>query len=77
MYPGENEGLAAALAGVDIPDELQPAVRRHQASLASLIANLRSAGIGEDMVESSIHALVESYRAELTAAIGQLVDTRK
>jgi len=77
MYPGDNNGLAAALAGVDIPHELQPAVRRHQESLASLIANLRSAGMGEDMVDSSIHTLVESYRTELRAAIGQLVDARK
>ncbi|MES3083350.1 hypothetical protein [Sphingomonas faeni] len=54
---------------LDIPAELLDSVLRHQSHLASLVASLRAAGLSEDMVESSVRTLVDSYADELTVAI--------
>lgn len=49
-------------------------VRRHQAHLATLIESLRAAGVDEATVEASIRELVDSYAAELTAAVTQMLE---
>lgn len=54
---------------LDIPIELIDSVNRHQAHLAALVASLRGAGLPEDVVESSVRSLVDSYAQELTSAI--------
>jgi hypothetical protein len=54
---------------LEIPPELHDSVLRHQAHLGALLVNLRAAGLREDMIESSVRTLVDSYAVELTAAI--------
>lgn len=54
---------------LEIPPELLASVQRHQAHLSELIVSLRAAGLGEDVVDASIRTLVDSYAADLTAAI--------
>ncbi|MGK6324750.1 hypothetical protein ACMGDM_16935 [Sphingomonas sp. DT-51] len=56
-----------------IPDALLSSVRRHQAHLAALIESLRAAGVDEATVEASIRGLVDSYAAELTSAVRQVL----
>ena len=58
---------------LDIPAELLDSVRRHQSHLASLVASLRAAGLSEDMVDSSVRTLVDSYAEELTVAVRGLM----
>jgi hypothetical protein len=58
---------------LEIPPELLDSVVRHQAHLAALIASLRDAGLREDMVESSVRTLIDSYADELTLAIRQMM----
>lgn len=58
---------------LDIPAELLDSVRRHQSHLASLVASLRAAGLSEDMVDSSVRTLVDSYAEELTVAVRGLI----
>ncbi|MFD1949201.1 hypothetical protein ACFSGX_00295 [Sphingomonas arantia] len=58
---------------LDIPTELLASVNRHQAHLLALIESLRAAGLHEDVVESSVRTLVDSYADELTVVIGKLV----
>lgn len=54
---------------LEIPAELLASVHRHQAHLFALIASLRAAGLGEDIVDASIRTLVDSYADDLTVAI--------
>ncbi len=54
---------------LEIPAELLDSVHRHQAHLTALIASLRAAGLGEDLVEASVRTLVDSYADDLTVAI--------
>ncbi|MET3711813.1 urease accessory protein UreF [Sphingomonas trueperi] len=56
-----------------IPPELQESVQRHQHHLSALVVSLRAAGVGEEVIEASVHQLVDSYRTELTAAMRALV----
>ena len=60
---------------LEIPPELHDSVTRHQAHLAALMTSLRAAGLPEDRVESSVRTLVDSYAAELTAAIRAMART--
>ncbi len=60
---------------LDIPTELHASVMRHQAHLGQLVTSLRAAGLQEDMVETSVRGLVDSYAQELTAAIRAMKDT--
>ncbi|PSJ36252.1 hypothetical protein [Allosphingosinicella deserti] len=56
-----------------IPPELQQSVERHQRHLAALVGSLRAAGVGEEMIEASVHQLLDSYRNELTDAMRAMV----
>ncbi|KQO12492.1 hypothetical protein [Sphingomonas sp. Leaf242] len=59
----------SAAEPLEIPAELLSSVTRHQAHLAQLIKSLQAAGLQDDMIESSVRVLVDSYADELTAAI--------
>jgi hypothetical protein len=59
----------SAAEPLEIPAELLSSVTRHQAHLAQLIMSLQAAGLQDDMIESSVRVLVDSYADELTAAI--------
>ncbi len=59
----------SAAEPLEIPVELLGSVTRHQAHLAQLIGSLKAAGLQDDMIESSVRMLVDSYADELTAAI--------
>lgn len=63
-------------APLEIPAALQASVVRHQAHLAALIATLQAAGLDEAAVERGIRSLVDSYAAELTAAIRTMMKDR-
>ena len=69
MRINELDPTPTAAEPLDIPAELLDSVMRHQSHLASLLASLRAAGLPEDMVESSIRTLVDSYADELTVAV--------
>jgi hypothetical protein len=58
---------------LEIPPELLESVQRHQTHLAALIASLRAAGVGEDVVETSVRTLVDSYADDLTVAIRSMM----
>lgn len=60
---------AVAADGVYIPRELLPSVARHRRHLASLAEELRAAGMDDTLIDHSVRMLIDSYRAELTAAI--------
>lgn len=55
------------------PPELQASVRRHQQHLVALVTSLRSAGVGEDLIDQGVRQLLESYGSELTSAMRTLV----
>lgn len=77
MRIDQLQPVPTAAEPLEIPAELLDSVMRHQAHLAALIASLRGAGIHEDMVEAGIRTLIDSYAAELTAAIrGIMKDQR-
>lgn len=59
---------------LEIPPELLGSVMRHQANLSALIGSLRAAGLQQDMIDSSVRTLVDSYAAELTVAIRAMVE---
>ena len=58
---------------VAIPVELEESVARHQRHLAALVVSLRSAGLGEALIEASVHQLLSSYETELMTAIKALM----
>ena len=58
-----------ALAGIDVPEQLQPSLERHRHNLARLILSLRSAGLSEEQIDQSVSAVVASYKEELLLAI--------
>ncbi len=64
LQPGPS-----AAEPLEIPAELLSSVTRHQAHLAQLITSLQAAGLQDDMIESSVRVLVDSYADELTTAI--------
>ena len=64
--------IPTTAAPLEIPVELLGSVNRHQAHLAALIASLQAAGLQEDMIETSVRMLVDSYAGELTTAIREL-----
>lgn len=64
-------------SNLEVPAELHDSVARHQAHLAELVASLRTAGLQEEMIDSSVRMLVDRYAEELTAAIramGKMTD---
>jgi hypothetical protein len=65
----ELEPTPSVAEPLEIPAELLDSVHRHQANLASLMASMRSAGLDDDMVNASVRTLIDSYAAELGAAI--------
>ncbi len=54
---------------LEIPPPLLESVLRHQSHLAALVASLRAAGHGEDVVDASVRTLVDGYADDLTVAI--------
>lgn len=58
---------------LEIPAALLNSVYRHQAHLAALVASMKAAGLQDDMVESSVRTLVDSYAEELTAAVREMM----
>ena len=64
-----------AFEGIVIPESLLASVARHTADLAKLIGNLKSAGMSGVQIEVAVTAIVESYKAELILAIGNLGET--
>ncbi|MGK6321753.1 hypothetical protein ACMGDM_01565 [Sphingomonas sp. DT-51] len=76
MRVDELEPTPSNAEPLEIPGELLASVNRHQANLAALVASLRAAGVQEQMVESSVRTLVDSYADELTMAIRELVKDR-
>ena len=58
---------------LEIPVELLASVNRHQANLSALVVNLRAAGLDEDMIDTSVRSLVDSYASELSAAIREFI----
>ena len=57
----------------DIPEALQESLQRHRQHLAKLIMDLKSAGLSETQIETSVCVIVESYKQELLRAIKALV----
>ncbi|WBH17429.1 hypothetical protein [Sphingomonas radiodurans] len=58
---------------LEIPTELLGSVQRHQANLMALIVSLQDAGLNETMIDASVRTLIDSYAAELTIAIREMV----
>jgi hypothetical protein len=67
----------SAAEPLEIPAELLSSVTRHQTHLAQLIASLKAAGLQDDMIESSVRVLVDSYAEELTVAIRSMNKDRQ
>jgi hypothetical protein len=65
----ELEPTPSAAQPLEIPAELLSSVNRHQAHLTALVASLRAAGLPDEMIETSVRSLVDSYAYELTSAI--------
>lgn len=61
--------VSADFADFDVPCALQANVTRHRANLARLVEALQSAGVDDSQIESSVNAVVGSYRAELVSAV--------
>ena len=55
-----------------LPPALQASLSRHRENLASMVAALRAVGLDEAAIEANLSMLIESYRAELTAALASL-----
>lgn len=64
--------VASSLLSLTVPDVLRPSLERHRANLERLIGNLHAAGMNEAQIESAVTMLVDTYRAELLAAIKAL-----
>jgi hypothetical protein len=58
---------------VDVPPELQESLQRHRDNLIRLITSLRSAGISDEQIETSVNVIVSSYKEELLLAIKTMV----
>jgi hypothetical protein len=56
-------------ADLEVPVALQDSLERHREDLAQLVRNLKSAGVSEEQIDTSVTVLVESYRQELLRAI--------
>ncbi len=74
--PSEHTGILAAhdpFGDLEIPAELQSSLDRHRQNLARLIVSLKSAGLSEEQIESSVSVVVASYKDELTRAIKMMM----
>ena len=60
-------------ADLVIPAPLQESLERHRENLATLVANLQSAGVHEAQIEASVSVIVDSYKQELLRAIRAMV----
>lgn len=61
----------------ELPAELQASLERHRRHLAALVASLRAAGVNDELIEHSVRQLIESYTAELTAALRSTVGSAR
>jgi flagellar motor component MotA len=55
-----------------VPAALGEKLREHQKNLVELAYRLMIAGVDRKMIETSVDAMLDSYRRELTAATGAL-----
>jgi hypothetical protein len=62
-----------AFRDLPIPPELEASLRHHREHLAQLVVNLRSAGIHQSQIETSVSIIMTSYEAELVSAIKRLI----
>jgi len=58
---------------MDVPLALEPSVTRHRANLARLVGALCAAGVDDEQIETSVNAVVASYRGELLSAIRSIM----
>ena len=65
--------ISDPFSGLEIPEPLQESMQRHRDNLARLVINLQSLGLSEPQIESSVSAVVDSYKEELLRAIKVLV----
>ncbi len=65
----QAERFADPFSDLEVPQPLQASLVRHREDLAQLVRNLKSAGVSEEQIETSVTVLVESYRQELLRAI--------
>lgn len=56
----------------ELPPQLHASLQRHRQHLATLVASLRAAGLAEALIDASVRTLVDSYEAELSAALRAL-----
>lgn len=59
-----NEAAKRVL-GKTMPSRLQTITGQHLTKLMALVETMRAAGVDEDLVRHSVHALVASYEEEL------------
>lgn len=57
---------------VDLPPALHASLARHRENLAGMMDALRAVGLDDQAIEAHLSTLIESYRAELSAAIASL-----
>jgi hypothetical protein len=72
MSTSQSTALIASLdedPADDLPPALQDSLARHRENLASMVSALRAAGLAEASIESHLSVLIDSYRAELSAAL--------
>lgn len=50
---------------LEIPPELEKNIQRHREHLMLLVLSLRSAGVDEAQIETSVSVIVASYKEEL------------
>jgi hypothetical protein len=55
-----------------LPPQIALSMERHKARVAELVASLRSAGMPEDAILTSVRSVVASYEQELLAALSAL-----
>ena len=58
---------------LEIPDALQESLERHRQNLGRLVTSLKSAGVSDEQIETSVTVIVASYKEELLRAIRAMV----
>lgn len=63
---------ASTSAAHDLPPALQDSMARHRKNLTLMVAALRAVGMDDAAIELNLSVLIDSYRAELAAALHHL-----